>query len=101
MKPLRPALAGLAMAALAGCSGAMMASVMPGEVVTIEGTTFTVANSSARGLTIQNFETGRTPPVILLQRATLAGEQVSGCPIDTIIKDGSTNTYYATLACPA
>ena len=86
--------------ALAACTGEVLTNVMPGTPVTVNGNVFTV-NDSPRGLTIQNFETGRTPPAVLMANAGLAAEQVTGCPIDTLIKDGMTNTYYATVTCPA
>ncbi|MBT8412274.1 MAG: hypothetical protein KJP02_10820 [Octadecabacter sp.] len=86
--------------ALAACTGEALTNVMPGEAVTVNGNAFTV-NDGQRGLTIQNFETGRTPPAVLMANAGLAAEQVTGCPINTIIKDGMTNTYYATVTCPS
>lgn len=88
----------LAFSALGACSGATVAQLMPGEVVTIEGNTFTV-NSTARGVTVQNFETGRTPAALLLERAGLAAEQVTGCTVTNIVKDGISNTYYAAVSC--
>lgn len=88
------------MFALSACSGGMVANIMPGEVVTIEGNTFTV-NQTAQGVTIQNFETGRTSPAVLQLRAGLAAEQVTGCVVSSIVKDGISNTYYATTTCPA
>ncbi len=84
---------------LAACSGGMVANLMPGEVATVNGNTFTVKQTE-RGLTIQNFETGRTSPAALLTNAQVAAEQVTGCTVDTIVKDGITNTYYATTTCP-
>ena len=72
---------------------------MPGEAVTVNGNAFTV-NRTAQGVTIQNFETGRTNPAVLIVNAGLAAEQVTGCAVSNIVKDGITNTYYATLDCP-
>jgi len=89
----------IGLVALPACSGAMVASAMPGEMVTVNGNTFTVADT-ANGLTIRNFETGRTPPATLLANAGLAAEQVTGCPVSSIIKDGPTNTYFASTSCP-
>ncbi|SMX32066.1 hypothetical protein [Octadecabacter ascidiaceicola] len=89
----------LATLPLAACSGGMVANMMPGEVTTVNGNTFTVKRTE-HGLTIQNFETGRTSPAALLTNAQIAAEQVSGCTVDTIVKDGITNTYYATTTCP-
>ena len=83
----------------AACSGGMVANVMPGDVATVNGNTFTVRQTE-RGLTIQNFETGRTSPAALLLNTQVAAEQVSGCTVDTIVKDGISNTYYATTTCP-
>jgi len=86
--------------ALSACSGEMMANVMPGEVVNVGGNTFTV-NDTPRGVTIQNFETGRTNPNVLMANAGLAAEQVTGCTVTAITKDGITNTYYASTDCSA
>lgn len=87
-------------ATLSACSGGMVANIMPGEVVTIGGNTFTV-NNTERGITVQNFETGRTSPAVLMANAQTAAEQVTGCTVDAIVKDGITNTYYATATCPS
>lgn len=86
--------------ALSGCSGAMVANIMPGDVVTVNGNTFTV-NDTPRGVTIQNFETGRTNPDVLMDNASKAAQQASGCPVTAISKDGISNTYYASLDCPS
>jgi len=88
----------LAVLSLSACSGEMVANVMPGEVITIEGNTFTV-NDTPRGVTIQNFETGRTNPNTLQDRAARAAEQVTGCTVTAITKDGISNTYYASTDC--
>ncbi|MEL6959812.1 MAG: hypothetical protein AAGL89_12760 [Pseudomonadota bacterium] len=84
---------------LAGCTGAMVANVMPGQVVTVEGTPFTVRQTD-RGLTVQNFETGATRPEVLINRASRAAELATGCTTQTIDKDGIANTYYLTMDCP-
>lgn len=89
----------LALAALPACSGGMVAGVMPGDAVTVNGIPFTVQNR-ADGLVVQNFETGRTNPAVLMTNAGLAAEQVTGCPLTTIVKDGISNTYYVTVSCP-
>ncbi len=94
------ALALPALLALSACTGAMMANIMPGEVVEVNGNTFTV-NRTARGITIQNFETGRTPPSQLIANAALAAERVTGCTVETITKEATVNTYFASVTCPA
>jgi len=86
--------------AVSACSGEMVATVMPGQVVSIDGSTFTV-NDTPRGVTVQNFETGRTNPNTLQDRAERAVEQVTGCKVTAITKDGLTNTYYASTDCAA
>lgn len=73
---------------------------MPGTAVNVNGLSFTVQNGP-RGIIVQNFETGRTSPALIMQSAGLAAEQVTGCPLNTIVKDGITNTYYVTVSCPA
>ena len=93
----RPAL--LAPLALSACTGGMMAEVMPGETVTVNGLPFTVQDTP-RGLVVQNFETGRTNPAVIMAAAGQAAEQVSGCPLNTIVKDGISNTYYVSVSCP-
>ncbi len=82
-----------------GCSGAIIASTTPQTQVTIEGVPFAVAQTSS-GLTIRNFETGRTAPALLITYAGRAAETVSGCPLTHITKETGVNTYYATVACP-
>lgn len=84
---------------LSACTGEAMTNVMPGEAITVNGNAFTV-RETAQGATVQNFETGRTSPAVLIANAGLAAERVTGCGVDTIIKDGITNTYYTTLDCP-
>lgn len=84
---------------LSACSGGMVANIMPGEVVEVNGNTFTV-NQTDRGVTIQNFETGRTSPAVMIVNAGQAAEQVTGCTVSSIVKEGSINTYYATVDCP-
>ncbi|PVA08083.1 hypothetical protein [Thalassorhabdomicrobium marinisediminis] len=83
---------------LAACSGKAVTEFMPGEAVVVNGYPYTV-NRTAQGVTVQNFETGRTSPAVLLANAGLAAEQVTGCTVETIVKDGLANTYYATLDC--
>lgn len=99
LTPFRSAFILVALTLTGACSGAVVANVMPGEVVTVNGNTFTV-NDTARGVTIQNFETGRTNPNVLMDNATLAAEQVTGCTVTAITKDGISNTYYASTTCP-
>ena len=77
----------------------MDANMMPGTVVEIGGNTFTVQDT-ARGVTVQNFETGRTSPDVLITNAGLAAEQVNGCRVNSITKDGLTNIYCAAMSCP-
>lgn len=77
-----------------------MTHVMPGVPVVVNGNAFTV-NETSRGVTIQNFETGRTPPSELIADAGLAAERVTGCTVTSITKDGIVNTYYAAITCPA
>lgn len=96
---IKPLLILVLTCSLAGCTGAAVATIMPGETVTIGGNTFTVRDT-ASGLTIQNFETGRTNPAVLMVNAGLAAQQVTGCTVDSIVKDGISNTYYATTTCP-
>lgn len=84
---------------MAGCSGGVLTNVMPGESVTVNGNAFTV-RETVEGVTIQNFETGRTNPAVLIVNAGLAAERVTGCTVTNIVKDGITNTYYATTTCP-
>ena len=72
---------------------------MPGTPVTIEGHVFNVSEST-RGLTVRNFETGRTDPALLLTYAGRAAETVSGCLLTNITKEPSVNTYYAAVTCP-
>lgn len=98
MLELRHIAACLALLALPACSGGMVANMMPGEVVTVGGNTFTVTDT-ARGVTVRNFETGRTDPSVLLVNAGLAAEQVSGCTVTNITKDAMANTYAAALNC--
>ena len=89
----------LATLALSACSGAALTSIMPGESITVNGNAFTVRETSD-GVTVQNFETGRTSPAVLIVNAGLAAERVTGCTVTGIVKDGITNTYYATTTCP-
>ncbi|MBU2993661.1 fimbrillin family protein [Octadecabacter sp. 1_MG-2023] len=89
----------LALCTLSACSGEMVTNVMPGEAITVNGNAFTVIETS-RGVTVQNFETGRTNPAVLIVNAGLAAERVTGCTVEDIVKDGITNTYYASMACP-
>lgn len=88
----------LTMVAVSACSGAAVTTFMPGEAITVNGNSFTV-RETARGVTVQNFETGRTPPAQLLVNAGLAVEQVTGCAVTSITKDGIANTYYANVSC--
>ena len=88
-----------ASATLSACSGAMVAGVMPGETLTVNGLTYTV-NQTPRGVTVQNFETGRTPPHILQAGAKTAAERVTGCPATSITQATGVNTYYVATACP-
>ncbi len=90
----------LAPLALFACSGEMAANLMPGTPVEVNGHNYTVQDT-ARGVTVQNFETGRTSPAVLMANAQIAAERVTGCAVDTIVKDGMSNTYYATTTCPA
>ncbi|MCF2903573.1 fimbrillin family protein [Octadecabacter sp. CECT 8868] len=89
----------LAFLTLSACSGEIVASAMPGEAITVNGNAFTVSQTD-RGVTVQNFETGRTNPAVLIVNAGLAAERVTGCTVEDIVKDGITNTYYASMACP-
>lgn len=84
---------------LSACSGGALTNVMPGEAITVNGNAFSV-KQTARGVTIQNFETGRTPPTQLIANAGLAAERVTGCTVTSIEKDGISNTYYAAVTCP-
>lgn len=84
--------------ALPACTGGMMANVMPGETVEVNGAVFTVQRTAA-GATVQNFETGLTQPQVMQQNASLAAERVTGCSVTSSLKDGLTNTYYLTLDC--
>jgi hypothetical protein len=88
-----------ACAFFSACSGEMVANMMPGAVVEIGSNTFAVQDT-ARGVTVQNFEAGRTSPAVLITNAGLAAEQVTGCRVNLITKDGLTNTYYAAMSCP-
>lgn len=97
---LRCALPFLALLNVSACTGGLVAQAMPGTAISVNGIPFTVRNTP-QGVTIQNFETGRTSPVILLENAGLAAERVTGCTVDSIIKDGIANTYYATTTCPS
>jgi len=85
---------------LSACTGAMVADVMPGTAVTIDGIPFTVSDGP-RGLTVRNFETGATPPPVLQAAAMRAAEQVSGCPATSLTQDTGVNTYRVAVACPA
>lgn len=83
---------------LTGCSGTMIAQAMPGEAVTIEGNTF-VVNDAPGGMTVRNFETGFTDPVLLVRQAGLAAERATGCSADSVSKDARANTYAVALVC--
>lgn len=89
----------LLIVSLSACSGGMVADMMPGDAVEVNGNSFTV-NRTDRGVTIRNFETGRTSPAVLIVNAGLAAEQVTGCTVSSIVKETSVNTYYATIDCP-
>jgi len=88
-----------ALLTLTACSGGALTQVMPGDSITVNGNAFTVRRTDD-GVTVQNFETGRTNPAVMMANAGLAAERVTGCTVTSIVKDGITNTYYATTTCP-
>ena len=85
--------------ALSACSGSAVTQIIPGDAITVNGNAFTV-RETARGITVQNFETGRTSPTQLIFDAGIAVERVTGCTVTSIVKDGLANTYTAAVICP-
>jgi len=84
---------------LMGCTGGLIADITPGTRVNVEGIPFTVAQTT-RGITVRNFETGRTDPALLLTYAGRAAQMATGCPLTHITKETGVNTYYAAVSCP-
>lgn len=90
----------LALAALPGCSGALMSAVMPGTEVTVDGDVFSVSIDGERAVAM-NFATGVDNQERLLINAEAAIVQASGCAIAFFEKEPGVNTYRARLDCGA
>jgi hypothetical protein len=83
---------------LSGCTGGTMATLMPGEEVTVDGDVFSVRLIDGRAVA-SNFATGAFNQERLFVNAQTAIMQFSGCAIADFRQEPGVNTYIARLAC--
>ena len=83
---------------LAGCAGGIMAAVMPGEEITVDGDVFSVSVDGNRAVAM-NFATGVNNQERLRENAQTAITRASGCAIAFFEQEPGVNTYRARLDC--
>jgi len=83
---------------LAACSGGMMATMMPGQDITVGGDTFSVSVDGNRAVAM-NFASGTHNQERLYANAQEAIAIASGCAIAHFEKEPGVNTYRARLDC--
>ena len=83
---------------LAGCTGLVPALFMGGRTVEVGGDVYAVQVRSNE-VRLSNYSTGIGNQDRLFANAGLAAVEATGCPLESLTQDPTTNSYTAVMDC--